>query len=306
MKSIGVATYTIRLRPKRGTEYELLGEFDGRTSLRKFLHGFLRSLETSHANDELNKHLLRARGVMEDESDLRGFLDAGEYGFGAEGVNVQTLAKSYKRKADDAELIPFYLRFHLPDANDTGLLLLQRFGAQGVFHSLTEQLQQYFRDRHPDYILEMNRLVPIEMLKHLLDGQLKEITLTTYSIPNDIADKYKYLGNTREAGTMTVTFRAKKNGFLKDPPWVKKLRKGALTVVEVPQDLGGTPSKLRIKVAYNGKTRTLDMTQPDTMAPYIDATGQVKLATSGHPTEDSIEQFCVELRDSLLSQLGRK
>lgn len=72
---------------------------------------------------------------MEDEKrDLRGFLDAGEYGFGAEGVNVQTLAKSYKkRKADDAELIPFYLRFHLPDANDTGLCSFNALGLKEFF-----------------------------------------------------------------------------------------------------------------------------------------------------------------------------
>ena len=239
MKSIGIATYTIRLRSKRGTNYHFLGKFDGGNSLRLILHGFLKSLESSHANDKLNKHLLRARGVKEDGSDIRAFIDAGEYGFAADGINTQTFARSYKRKVEDAELIPLYLRFHLPDANDTGLLLLQRFGSQGIFHSLTEQLQQYFRARHPDFVLEMNRLVPIEMLKHLLDGRLKEIKLTTFFVPDDLADKYKYLGNASEAGSMTVTFKAKKNGFFRDPPWAQKLRKGSLTVVEIPQELGG-------------------------------------------------------------------
>jgi hypothetical protein len=304
MPSITLATYAVRIRARRSPDFLPLVPFHGTVGMDLVIENVLQRL-SAHVQDELHQHLIRVKHHTRQGDDIVGVIEAGEYGYSADGVNVRTRKESFQRTPEDAELIPFYFRWSLPPGGDTGLLLLQRYGPHGVFLSLTGAIHEEFEEHYDNFIVDFPRLVPAEVIQDLLKGELKEIEITTYTVPTDIADKYRFLGNKKDVGTFTVAIKAKRNASLLEPPWIKRIRHGRVKVVALPDELGGEKGRVRIRVSYNGKTRTVDMTNPDSIAPYIDANPHVKLEPSGHPTFDSMDAFAIGIRDKLLEDLGR-
>lgn len=303
MATIGIAAYAIRARLKRTSDPLYLGTLSPPGGLHGIVKGFLGSLKKTHARDEESQLLQRVIRLDTDVDSCWGLLESGEYGFEAKGVDINTLKPSYKRKSQDAELIPFYFRLYLPSANDTGIMLLQRHGPRGVFHSFSSALRDFVGQKLPDHALDITRLVPAEVLGELLKGGVRAVEITTYKVPTDIADKYRFLGNLQKAGTVTVEFKAKKKAYLFPPSWLKRITTGQTKVVELPVDLG--PGRIRLKVDYHGKTRVVDLSSPETIAPYTDATDDLDIQDSGHPSYESVDSYCTDLLRELLEQLGK-
>jgi len=305
-RTIGIASYSLHIRPRRSTrEHLLLGQLDPNRSLHQFLHSFFDGLRRRHRKSDEETHLLRVKELDADRTDVWGTVEAGEYGYAASGVDVETLTARYQRKPTDAELIPFFFRAHAPAKTDCGVLLVQRFGAIGVFSILAEALATAFAKAFPDLILDLSRLVPAHIIESLSNGVLQEVQLTTYQVPGDIADKFRFLGNVTEAGSMTVTLRAKRKSALADPSWLRAIRKGRVDIVEIPESLGGKSSRLALKLTYGGKSRRVHLDKPDAISPYTDITNDVTLLETGHPSYESLRDVTLELRRELMRQLGK-
>ncbi len=303
MATIGIAAYALRIRLKRTDDPLYLGAVDApHGGLYSHVKKFFESLQKKHAHDALSQLLQRVVQLDSNADSLWGLIESGEYGYAAEGIDVQTLKHSYERKALDAEMIPFYFRIYLPAQNDMGVMLLERHGTRGIFHALSGALRDYVQEKLPDHVLELTRLVPAEVMSELLKGGVRAIQITTYRVPSDIADKYRFLGNLSNAGTVTVEFKAKKKAFLFTPQWLKRITEGRAKIIELPADLG--PGRILIRVDYRGKSRTVDLGHLETIAPYVDATAELNMR-SGHPTFASIDGYCAELLGELLAQLGR-
>lgn len=305
MKTIGIATYSLRVRTKRGADYELLGNVDRRYNLADLLDQFLSSITNAQTVDEEAQIVLQATRHNRQEEELWGLLDSGEYGFAAQGVDVKTRNPSYTRNPTDAETIPFYYRAYLPKLGDLGLILLQRHGPRGVFTAFSHGFRQFFQEQLPDHVLEINRVVPAEVVRHLTDGQIRSIQVIAHSLPTDITDKLRFLGNRKEIGTFVIEAKAKKKKFLPVPTWLKRIRQGTTQVVELPTELRESDATVRIRVDYNGTTRTIDLSDPANIAPYINATEHLQIDPSGHPRFESIDSYAQQLIQELLQQLGR-
>ncbi len=305
-RTIGIASYSLRVRPRRSArEYRLLGQLGPNRTLLQFLHSFFDALQRRHRRSAESTHLLRVRNLDTDKTDVWGTVEAGEYGFGAAGVDIETLRARYQRRPTDAELLPFFFRAHAPAKGDCGILLLQRFGPIGVYSVLEEALHAAFGRSFPDSTLDLSRLVPAPVIDSLSRGDLQEVQLTTYEVPRDIADKFRFLGNATEAGSMTVTLRAKRKSLLRDPAWLRSIRAGKIDVVEIPESLGGKSARLTLKLTYGGKARRIHLDKPDAISPYTDVTDEVTLLDTGHPSFESLRDVTLALRRDLMRQLGK-
>lgn len=178
-QSVSLASYTIRVRAKRDTQFKHLGAFNEHDSFFDFVRDFISELEGRHAHDALSMSLQRARDVDSDVDTVWGVLEAGDYGYAAELVNVATMKSSYRRATDDAELLPFYFLLNAPADTDKALLIIQRYGNHGVLTEFTNALRVAFEGRFGDYILDIRRHVPGTVIKALKRGELKAIQLTS-------------------------------------------------------------------------------------------------------------------------------
>jgi len=304
--SIMLSTYAVEVSPRYSHDLDYLGNVAGGKGVLSIIKRVLAQFREQHLQDEVRQNLVRVASLKIDGDDAYGIILAGEYGYSADGVNVRTKKGSYRRTPEDAELIPLYFRISVPEQAKRGVLILQRFGTHGVHGPFTDAFRQYFSEKL-EHTIHFLRLAPAEVVAELLNGEVREISVTTYSVPDDISNKYRYVGNPRDVGTFTMSFKAKKDGIaLFEPPWLKKIRSGKARVVTLPVELGGEDARLRIKVSYKGKTRTVDMSKPDNIAPYIDVTADVDVLDSGHPSFESIDNIATEIRDSLMIQLGQE
>jgi hypothetical protein len=305
VRTIGIATYTLKVRPKRSGDYEPLGGIDGRYSLAELLAGYLESISRAQAVDEKVQVVLQAVRRERDEDTLWGLLHSGEYGFAAEGFNIRSRRTTFRRTPEDAEVIPFYYRAFLPQVSDLGILLLQRYGGYGVFTAFSRGFKSFLDNYLPEHLLEINRLVPAEVVRHLTQGDIRAIQVVAHSLPTDITDKLRFLGNRQDIGTFVIEAKAKRNGALTAPPWLRRIREGRALMVELPTELDGSDATIRLRVDYEGKTRVIDLNDPNNLAPYVNATEDVLVESSGHPRFESINAYSANLLAELLHQLGR-
>jgi hypothetical protein len=269
-----------------------------------FLNSFFTALENSDELDEETMSLQRARQVTRDERNVWGLVESGDYGYTAELVNISTLARSYRRSTSDAELYPFFFLIHAPDDSERAILIFQRHGNRSMYTELMKRLRTAFAQRHPDHLLDLRRHVPKEIVDSLLKGQVRTIELTQYHLSGDLADRVKYDGKITDVSEVQITLKAKRKGFLKRPQWLDKLMKTTGNLLEVAEEMDELADRVRVTVSYNGKPRTVDFKNLESIAPYLDVTSRVKMGKDGHPTFDSIEHEARLLLSDLLAEMG--
>lgn len=300
LATIGIAAYTLAVREKRDTQHLVLGNlpFGGFHSV---LGEFFDSLKKDQVPDDENKLLQSLLRHDRDDGTFThcGILESGEYGFEAKGIDTKTLKQSYHRRAQDAEMLPFYFAVRAPDEHDGAVVLLQRHGPHGIYAAFKSALYRFCEKRLPKYHLDFGHLVPAEVVAQLKEGGVRSIKVTAYKVPEDMADELKFLGNHPDPGTFSVEIKAKRDGFLHDPGWLKKSR-----AIVIPDSWG--QGKVEVKVSYNGKNRIVALNNPANISPYVDATAELEIEASGHPSYDSIHKYCGGLMKDLLTQLGRE
>ncbi|CAB4177482.1 hypothetical protein UFOVP998_62 [uncultured Caudovirales phage] len=270
-----------------------------------------------YTKDEKDQSLLRIRhadlaaGATEptdgtrlrgDGTNLWGTCHRGEYGYAAPFVNVTTFANSMNRTEDDAELLPFYFRFHLPANENSGLLLLERVGAKSPYTQLKQAIQAQFRDSNPGFQLSISRIVPTSVIEALMKGDIRTFRIVTYGTSKDAADTF-LRGTHAEIGTMEIVWRAPRKqsmwGGDQTPKFIADILNGKATIAKF---FGEDAKSMRIGVDYNGRVRQFDVASHDA-APYLDVTDEVAIE-KGHPTFSGLDQVCLDVVTELRQQLA--
>ena len=303
-KSIGIACYALRVKKKSKKEYVNLGFIsENSITTREFFATFLDSIKDGLV-DINHKIVLKTERIDNAGYLIKGIINFGDYGYSAQGFNVVENEISYNRNNNDSELTPHYFLVYLPDNLDTGIILLQRFGTKGIFTALKDKLSSEFTENFPNYMLIFNPQVPVEVINYLKEGGLKSIKVTRYVAPDDIADTFKNLGFEKQDGVIITEFKAKKKGTLLKPAWLNNFTNSngssffEISSEDVPD------GEIQISVDYLGKIRKIRFDNPRKISPYVDATDELDITDSGHPAFNSIDSYCENLLDRLLSEMG--
>jgi len=302
MPSIFVASYSVKVRERRSKGWSNLRFDKGNKSVREIVSELMTHLKTKAQVDAEAQQLLRVSKLQQDKTDIWGIVEAGDYGYEAQLLDSKTLSTSYNKGVDEAEMVPLYFRFHLPDNGDTGIWIVQRLGNRGAFSAVKNMLNNYWQVTTPDHLLAIARFVPTSVMESLTNGGVKEISVTTHTLPQDLADRFMLGGAKKSVAKVELRVTAKKGSVftMNAASWLKKLEKEGTKILEVPDE---TPT-IRVKVDYKGRKRMYDLQKMDVVAPYVDISEDVEHTRRGHPRFASINDYCVELRDELLEQVG--
>jgi hypothetical protein len=139
-------------------------------------------------------------------------------------------------------------------------------------------------------------------MESLSEGGVKEISVTAHTLPSDIADRFMLGGSKKAVAKVELTVTAKSGMFFTTnaAAWLKKVQKEGAKILEVPDE----DPTIRVKVDYKGRKRMYDLQKMDIVAPYLDVTEEVGQTKRGHPKFTNINNYCIELRDELLTQIG--
>lgn len=303
MPTISLAPYTVRVKRRGGKAFLPLGQLGPGDDAFELFTSFFEDLKTRH--DPASKTLFRLAKKDFRNRVLEGILETGEYGYETDLVDVAARPPkvTHHRKASEAELLPFYFRLGVPKQADQGILILQRFGSLGVKVALETALADFFAKT--PYLVKLYPLVPEQVIEQWTHAtQVRRLRLVNFEVPKTITRAFQ-LEDTDEVCSELV-IRAKrghtfhiprrlksKDGFveIQDEQEIKELRR----------DLGiFGPDALKLDVRVDGRTRTLDLTDPGSLVAYHDVTQAVSpLDASGHPAWDKIREAGRDLAATL-------
>lgn len=295
--NISVATYTVSVRERRTSTPDSISNFNG-SDLRVILYEFIQSISHTPSDLESDQSLLQSIQFQRDGDYIRGFVETGKYGYQARGIDRRTDQPSYTRTVNDAEMLPFYFMFYLPEGENFGLMLIQRFGTHGVYTPFTKQINNFFSNREPHYSIRFESAVLPSLIDDFNRNSVaKKLKFRTYTIPSDVADQYDNTVNSDNA-YVEYSIVAKKNCNLRNLMNAVRQNPAMLSLPNFE------PEEISMQVTLNGKTRTVDINNPNDIRSYYEITNDVEIDDrTGHPTEESLRRVFYGLCDDLWMSL---
>jgi hypothetical protein len=301
---ISLAAYAVKVWNPNDRENELISDFDGEgADVFEFLHDVLDGIKANTLDQEELQQALSVPRLDKKHRTLSGTIETGQYGHESDFINVKTTKVVYKRKKEDAEMLPFYFYFEIPEGTEDGILILQRTATFGIRKILHWVLKMAFEEKYPEYKLKLSPIVVESEFDKFIKGKIQTIHFIKKTIPADIADAYDR-GHHEVHGTVELVIRARKRGTIPMNTWLSKVFKDRqVGGVFALDDENFTYDNIKAQVKVGHATRTINAADPGRIRSYFDVTDAIKMGSNGHPQYNSIreeaDKLAVHLRTLL-------
>lgn len=302
MKNYTIGLYQISINERHHKDKKvILSDYNYGQDLLKQLKNLLESWENeeqkglvkNEQEKKISRILKKDDGTYELYSlgrYISGIIESGEFGTEENIINSITGELKYHKNADDAQMIPFFFIFYIPENSHKGYLLIERIGNIGIYSTLTKSIQNYIGP-----ILEENLVLKIEplMLKAVFDKNLNVVSdakkiilkgvhykdLNIQQISNNLIECEKV--NTE------ITFSAPKNKYLSIKNWLNKLNSQKTETDRlVFQNFEYSDVAFELKIG--GKTKTVSIARIYALGTYLEVTDSIEIGKNGYPTYKSL------------------
>lgn len=339
MATFSLVPYSIRLRRVGDTDqYLKLGrEFNGaKIDLVELLNEYLnvkipsvaqsvaqfaqtlvseqenQSSNTEHKDKESGNNVFTVEDWKAENNSICGTFRSGDYGYSAPLLDIATGDIAHTKSRLEAELTPYYFLIEITPNSEVGIVLLQAFNNLGIKDIFFNNLYDFFRAKHTDYIIEMSPFIPRGLVKEYLSNRIIEIRLVKFGYPNELMDIP--LDGMPEGEVVEGT-----SEVIIKPPVRKEFPANFLSLIrgnidEFLGNLGDSDSSIsnllevknfkydtaKIKVKHGSGDRTVDLIKTGRLKYSVELDGKVKIDPStGFPEFDSINElardFLVEI-----------
>lgn len=308
MPTISLAPYSLRLRPRYHKDYLCLHSFRHGHDLYDEMTAYFTDRRSTVSHNEQDQRLLKIERLVCEGRRLCGIVQTGNYGMESELYNVDQDTIVFHAGVHDANLLPFYFCVAIPQTVDEALVALQRTDQYGIKKVLSRDFTSYFKDRFPDLIVEMNPLVPDQLIQgYLGKGRITKVRFIKRAIPSDVASLY---GKWHEEQDVSIELRvtAKRRGTLRLLPDVRAripaILKGASSPAQFAELRPFEPDNVKIELELGGRSRTVNLGNPKFFRSTFDVTQSVMFGEGGHPEFESIDAEARDLISDLYEQMG--
>lgn len=319
MPNIFLSSYSIQIKDKDSDVYLQFNRINGLKGIYQTFTDFFNLLASDAQYDETDKKIMllkdykntkRENGDNDEDKNtiLRGIITTGDYGYESDLLNIQTGELKYSRTIDDAELLPFYFLMVIPQNFNMGILLLERFGQFGMKKIFTENMKVYFEQQLPAYILEIEKIIPGDLVEHYLtQGRIISAKFINNTIPDDISDVIQY-GSKKDKGSFECTVKASPKGHLPIgghiSKWFRINKKDRPPISSLYHIESFEYDNIKLEIDVDNQVRTLNLSHPEFLNPYYDITSQI-IIKNGHPVFESINAFAMDMSKSLLNDIRK-
>ena len=217
---------------------------------------------------------------------ISGIIESGEFGTEENIINSNTGELKYRKKAEDAQMIPFFFMFHIPENSYYGYLIIERIGNIGIYSTLTKAIQ-----KHISFQIQDNLVLKVEpfMIQEVLNQNLNIVSEAKKVILKGIRNQKLNLSQitenliTEDNVQADLVYKAPRNRFLQVRKWLDKLnasknKKGGYTF----QDIEYADVAFELKIG--GNVRTISIARINGLGTYIEITNNITIGTNGYPT----------------------
>lgn len=301
--SISLGTYYITMT-KRG-EHQVLSDFEGKNLL-NWIRRFLRSRDLRRPRDGGLARYRVAYSRFDDASTVYGVVECGQSGFGSNFIDVESGTTEFRRRPRNAEMIPLYFQFYVPNGSQVGILVLQRFGQQSPYRFFSEELRPSFAHTCDGFTLHMQPHVPKSVVQRLVQGYVSEVKFIQYTAPKGLENVVKHHGLVAEDVYFETKIVAKKKRRIAVGRLFSRAIGGVAnrTEVNMPSEWEGIGDEVRITIRSNGKARTLSLQGGRELTPYEDYSDRCERDDDKQPLLESIHKLANEMVHDVRDDIG--
>ncbi len=299
-KIITVSLYVLRVNVKGNTKNSVkLNKIDGAIDLFETFKGMFAELHGKFvAPEEATRQLLITNAITVDDAarTLDGIVEVGSSGYGSEFFNLKSKKSTYKRKVNDAEMIPLHVRIWIPKGETFGVIALQNFGEVGCKTLLTNLILAEFDKITDKSVLRFREIIPKDAYDELVgDKKITKIRLIHHGVPNDIADKYGGVALDPTLGRLELSISSKRGSELGAEGFVKKMfKRGSFATAGIIELDDFEPHEMKLEVKdENDRKQVISFTDMIKSHSRIDVSNQVALNEEGHSKLESIRAIRV-------------
>jgi len=249
------------------------------------------------------KKIIRHESLHQDGRKLFGILKAGEYGIEADLLDIENNQTNYTRQTLDAELIPYFFMIKIPTNTPTGIMLFQKLGNRGFKDIFERDLSNYINGKFfGQYRIEINTLVPREMVSRYFENRIVKIRLIKYSFPREVSDVDLTGIPEDEQGEAEFVLKAHRNREF-PANFLEKFRSGVdhflgeenVSVGSILEIQNFEADNIKVEVRIGPRYRTIDLSNVDKLKFSEDITDKVRLdPATGHPDFDRLKTAAEE------------
>jgi hypothetical protein len=286
-----ISSFSREYSDEKGEHYpplDTIGSFDTYNIFRDYLSGL-----TSKLKDEESKSFFGFDNIVfdDDARTISGWLETGNYGYGAPIVNILSNKVEFNRSVNNAELIRHFFYLYIPVGMKNGILLTQNFRGKGIKTLIQKVLSDEFK-RVTSRVLQVNQLTIKEAYKEWMDGVAKEIKLIGYKPHEDIVDVLTSTG----AGEQEFVIKAKRyKSFGKLTDFFKPDTVEAKLVKQLSEHC----TAVKAKVMFGGRMRTFKVTvdseNSSTMSDFEFDSKDVEFDEDEQPVYESLLNWTISL-----------
>ncbi len=222
---------------------------------------------------------------------LSGIIESGEFGTEENIIDSNTGELKYRKRADDAQMIPFFFMFNIPEHSYYGYLIIERIGNIGIYSTLTKAIQKHIEQgRHENLVLKIEPF----MIQEVFNRNLSVISEARKVILKRVQSQKLNLSQIAENlvegdGVQTdIVYKAPRNRFLQVKQWIDKLnasknKKGGYTFQNIEY------ADVAFELKIGGKVRTVSIAKINGLGTNLEITDNVELGNNGYPTYNSLK-----------------
>ena len=323
MRSFSLAPYLIRIKEDYQEGYCQVADFDGNGSdLFQSIINFLTFNQVMAVNPDAETALqVSTINNRQRYRDIAGIIKSGHFGVESELIDCETQQIAHFRRATEAEMLPFYYLVWVPRYGDEAILILQRSGQLGIKSVFEESLAADFRNANNGFSLEINKLVPQDIIETLVGphAAIKSIRFRKFDSHADITDAItdEVDGHRDVDFDLEYKIKAKRGEYLPLSRYkiinrIREIFAGRRQVgnfLEVLDEYGGQIidyDTVNIDVVINGKERTFNVGDINKVNAHLDITDEVDIAANGFPEYASINQQAQRFLDDCRQGIARE
>jgi hypothetical protein len=290
MSVVGLAIYSIKVQKFLVDQPLIIDAFSDGVDLLSVFEDYFNLKSGNLKTIEQSNQVFRVRNSYTAAREISGIIEKGNYGSETSIIDVTNGNDSYKKKVQDADMIPFYFLASLPKGSNIGIFGIQMVGVHGCKSEFEEDFLRYFHEFYPDFQITFHRLVTDQIIeKYLKRGIVKKIRLVNYIVPTDIADAYS-TGLTSEEIETEFIISAKTKKSLKVKDNIRRILRGEIGVNQIVEIQEKHYDSVKVVLSIGGsKNVTIDLSDTDTIKSRFDV-DNVIIGDDGNPQFQSIDK----------------
>ncbi|MER5654277.1 hypothetical protein ABT076_14830 [Streptomyces sp. NPDC002131] len=305
MAKYTLASYAVRIRRNRETDYLPLDDFDrcGGDLLKEF-YGFLLSLQERPYEITSKERSLECQEIDKDNRSLNFKLGYGSYGAQSRIRDRSSGQVVFQKEEDHIDLTDLRNFLIVPQNSSSGLLFTERFQGNGVIAALSEAFKKAFAAKHSGYTLEINNMTSEAAFgTYLASGEIKAIRLVRQAIPHDVAEVLGMGSTERDLGSIEVVMRPPRLGAFGKQK-IESAFSGDTDVSSMLEWRGVEYREMKVVVKIAGSTRTLSVSSGTTPAMLYDLDSELQRDGLPEMTDSWVYSKARDLAEDIAQTMG--